>query len=88
MTSASSEPVRLAIVYEPDEHGQMTATVPALPGTISAGRNRAKARENVLDALRLMLSTPPERRSGRGQFVEELEVTLDVVRRHERGHER
>ena len=59
----------------------MTATVPASPS-----QNPAEAREDRLDALRLMLSPPPERRSGRGHFVEELEVSL-VARRYERGDE-
>lgn len=30
-----------------------------VPGAVSQGRTRAEARENVLDALRLMLSPEP-----------------------------
>ena len=36
------------------------ATIREVPGAISQGRTRAEARENVIDALRLMLSPEPE----------------------------
>lgn len=50
MTS-SSDPLRLTVVYERAEHGWTTASIPAIPATISTGRNRREARENVLDGL-------------------------------------
>lgn len=87
MRDPATEPLRLTILYEPAEHGWVTASIPAVPGTISAGRNLQKARENVLDALRLMLGAAPDRPSGDVR-VEEVEVRLDVVHAHERGHER
>ena len=87
MGDPASEPLRLAIHYEPAEQGWITASIPAVPGTISAGRNQAKARENVLDALRLMLGTANEPSGGHVR-VEQISVRLDVVRAHERGHER
>ena len=59
----------------------MTATVPASPS-----QNPAEARRGRLDAPRLMLSPPPECRSGRSHFVEQREVSL-VARRYERGDE-
>lgn len=41
----TSNPLRLTVVYERAENGWTTATIPAVPGTISAGRNRREARE-------------------------------------------
>jgi predicted RNase H-like HicB family nuclease len=49
----------LTIVYEDGEDGWIVASVPAVPGVLSQGRDRAEARENVLDALALMLSPEP-----------------------------
>ena len=51
-----SESLRLTIVYEEGEDGWIVASVPEVPGAHSQGRDRAEARENVLDALRLMLA--------------------------------
>jgi predicted RNase H-like HicB family nuclease len=83
----ASDPLKLTIVYKRAEHGSTTARIPALPRTISAGRSRHEARDNVLDALRLMLATPPESPGTRGH-VEQVEIRLDVVRSHERDHGR
>jgi predicted RNase H-like HicB family nuclease len=49
----------LTIVYEDGEDGFILATIPAVPGVLSQGRTREEARENVLDALALMLSPEP-----------------------------
>ena len=47
----------MTIAYEePDEDGWIVARVVEVPGAISQGRTRSEARENVIDALRLMLS--------------------------------
>ncbi|HEX3734389.1 MAG TPA: type II toxin-antitoxin system HicB family antitoxin [Solirubrobacterales bacterium] len=46
----------LTILYEDGEDGFILASIPAVPGVLSQGRDRAEARENVLDALALMLS--------------------------------
>ena len=52
-----SEALRLTITYdEPDEDSWIVARVVQVPGAISQGRTRQEARENVLDALRLMLA--------------------------------
>jgi predicted RNase H-like HicB family nuclease len=51
--------VDLTILYEDGEEGWIVASIPAVPGALSQGRNRDEARENVLDALALMLSTEP-----------------------------
>jgi predicted RNase H-like HicB family nuclease len=85
MTS-SSDQLRLTVVYERAEHGWTTASIPAVPGTISTGRNRREARDNVLDALREMLASPVEVPAGATR--EDVSVTLEVARTHERGHER
>jgi predicted RNase H-like HicB family nuclease len=49
----------LAIVYEDGDDGWIVSSVPAVPGALSQGRTRDEARENVLDALALMLSPEP-----------------------------
>jgi len=52
-----SDTLRLTITYdEPDEGGWIVARVVQVPGAISQGRTREEARENVIDALRLMLA--------------------------------
>ena len=48
--------LRFAIAYdEPDEEGWIVARV-VEAGAISQGRSREEARDNVIDALRLILS--------------------------------
>ena len=49
---------------EPDEEGWIVARVLEVPGALSQGRTRVEARENVLDALRTVL-TPDDELSGR-----------------------
>jgi len=52
-----SDTLRLTITYDdPDEDGWIVARVDQVPGAISQGRTREEARENVIDALRLMLA--------------------------------
>lgn len=52
-----SERLRMTIAYEePDEDGWIVARVVEVPGAISQGKTRREARDNVVDALRLMLS--------------------------------
>jgi len=52
-----SDTLRLTITYdEPDEDGWIVARLVQVPGAISQGRTREEARENVIDALRLMLA--------------------------------
>jgi predicted RNase H-like HicB family nuclease len=53
------EQLDLTIVYEPGEDGWVVASIPEVAGVFSQGRTRAEARENVIDALRLMLSPEP-----------------------------
>ena len=58
---------------EPDEDGWVVARVLEVPGALSQGRTREEARENVLDALRTVL-TPDDELSGRrsGEDLEHL----------------
>jgi predicted RNase H-like HicB family nuclease len=49
---------------EPDAEGWVVARVLEVPGALSQGRTREEARENVLDALRTVL-TPDDELSGR-----------------------
>jgi predicted RNase H-like HicB family nuclease len=49
---------------EPDEEGWVVARVLEVPGALSQGRTRVEARENVLDALRTVL-TPDDELAGR-----------------------
>jgi predicted RNase H-like HicB family nuclease len=55
-----SETLRLTIVYEDGGEGWVMATIPEVRGVFSQGRTRAEARENVIDALQLMLSPEPD----------------------------
>jgi len=48
----------------PDEAGWIVARVLEIPGAMSQGRTREEARENVLDALRTVL-TPDEELVGK-----------------------
>ena len=54
-----SSTLDLTILYEDGDEGWILASIPAVPGALSQGRNRDEARDNVLDALALMLSPEP-----------------------------
>ncbi len=55
-----SERLELTIVYERDPDSEwIMVSIPEVPGVLSQGKTRDKARENVLDALALMLSPDP-----------------------------
>jgi len=43
------------VVYTPIEDGWMMATVPELPGAVTQGRNLDEARENIKEAVELLL---------------------------------
>jgi predicted RNase H-like HicB family nuclease len=76
-----SEPLRLTIVYEDAGDGWVLARIPEVRGAISQGRTRAEARENVIDALRLMLKPDPSSDDGGGDAAvgerELLELTIN-----------
>ena len=65
----------MTITYdEPDEDGWIVARVVEVPGAISQGRTRSEARDNVVDALPLMLSHDDEE----GNADESLELHLQL----------
>jgi predicted RNase H-like HicB family nuclease len=70
-----SDPLNLTIVYEPDEDGWIMVSIPEVPGVLSQGRTREEARENILDALRLMLSPEPSE-AGDQRDREALQLTI------------
>ncbi len=52
-----NERLRMTIQFdEPDEEGWIVARVVEVPGALSQGKTREEARENVLDALRVVLA--------------------------------
>lgn len=72
-----TERLRLTIAYdEPDEEGWIVARVIEVPGAISQGRTRTDARENVIDALRLMLSPDENESKATSDRSEPLELIL------------
>jgi predicted RNase H-like HicB family nuclease len=74
---AMSEKLRLTIAYdEPDEEGWIVARVVEVPGAISQGRTREEARDNVIDALRVMLSPDDGDASVAADRSEQLDLIL------------
>jgi len=72
-----SETLRLTITYdEPDADGWIVARVVEVPGAVSQGRTPEQARENVLDALRLMLAPDHDDANVAAGRSEPLELTL------------
>lgn len=62
---------------DPDEDGWIVARVLEVPGALSQGRTREEARENVLDALRTVL-TPDEQLAG-GRPSDDIEHLRFIV---------
>lgn len=74
---AMSDTLRLTIAYdEPDEDGWIVARVVEIPGTLSQGRSREEARENVVDALRLMLTPDDDDPDVVNERTEPLDLTM------------
>jgi predicted RNase H-like HicB family nuclease len=72
-----SDKLRLTIAYdEPDEDGWTVARMIEVPGAISQGRTRAEARENVIDALRVVLSLDDDDLAAAGAQSESLDLIL------------
>ena len=57
---AMSDALRFTIRYSDGGEDWVMAQVEEVPGAISQGRTRRETRENVIDALRLMLRPEPE----------------------------
>ena len=70
-----SDPLQLTIVYEHGEDGWIIASIPQVPGVLTQGRSREEARENVVDALRLMLKPEP----GTGDDIDREPLTLSIT---------
>jgi predicted RNase H-like HicB family nuclease len=64
---------------DPDEDGWIVARVHQVLGAVSQGRTREEARENVIDALRLMLT--PEETNADGSEPLKLPLANAVVAR-------
>jgi predicted RNase H-like HicB family nuclease len=72
-----SEHLQMTIAYdEPDEEGWIVARVVEVPGALSQGRTREEARENVIDALRLMLSPDDDDGAAAAGRSEQLDLIL------------
>jgi predicted RNase H-like HicB family nuclease len=66
----------LTIAYDGfDEDGWIVARVVEVPGAVSQARTREEARENVIDALRLLLSPDHDAMAAAGE-TEKLELRL------------
>jgi predicted RNase H-like HicB family nuclease len=69
--------LRLTIAFdEPDEQGWIVARVVEVPGALSQGRTRDEARENAIDALRLMLTPDDDDPSVSTGRTEPLDLTV------------
>lgn len=72
-----SEHLHMTIAYdEPDEAGWIVARVVEVPGALSQGRTREEARENVIDALRLMLAPGDDDAGAAAGRREQLDLIL------------
>ena len=72
-----SEHLQMTITYdEADEDGWIVARVVEVPGALSQGRTREEARENVIDALRLMLSPDDDDAAAATGRSEQLDLIL------------
>jgi predicted RNase H-like HicB family nuclease len=73
-----AESLHLTINYGDAGEGWVTAQVAEIPGAISEGKTREEARENVIDALDVLL-TPDEELQGSSQNANSESVTLTVA---------
>ena len=72
-----SERLRMTITFEdPDEDGWIVARVHEVPGAISQGRTLEEARENVLDALQVVLAPDDDDKGIAAGRTEVLDLTL------------
>ena len=67
----------MTITYdEPDAEGWIVARVAEVPGALSQGRTREEARENVIDALRLMLAPDDDDPTATADRSDQLDLIL------------
>ena len=63
--------------FEDAGDGWVLATIAEVPGAISQGRTREEARENVIDALRTVL-TPDHQLAGQAPSGDDESLTLTI----------
>lgn len=69
--------IRMTISFDdPDDDGWIVARVLEVPGALSQGRTRQEARENVLDALQVVLAPDDHERDVRAGQSEPLDLML------------
>lgn len=69
--------LRMTITFqEPDKEGWIVARIVEVPGALSQGRTREEARENVLDALQVVLAPDKDDDSVQAGRSEALDLTL------------
>jgi predicted RNase H-like HicB family nuclease len=74
-----NDKLQMTIAYEEsDEDGWIVARVVEVPGAMSQGRTREEARENVIDALRLMLAPDDDDARVASGRSEQLDLTLSL----------
>ena len=61
---------------EPDEAGWIVARILEVPGALSQGKTREEARENVLDALQVVLAPDDDDASVQAGRGEPLDLTV------------
>jgi predicted RNase H-like HicB family nuclease len=72
-----NERLRLTTAFEDsDEEGWIVARVMEVPGALSQGRTREEARENVLDALQVVLAPDEDDKGVLAGRSEALDLTL------------
>ena len=73
-----SETLSLTVHFEDAGDGWVLATIPEVPGAISQGHTRKEARENVIDALRTVL-TPDHQLAGQAPSGDDESLTLTIA---------
>jgi len=73
-----SETLSLTVHFEDAGDGWVLAKIPEVPGAISQGRTREEARENVIDALRTVL-TPDHQLAGQTPSSDDESLTLTIA---------
>lgn len=73
-----TQTLSLTVHFEEAGNGWVMATIPEVPGAISQGRTREEARENVIDALRTVL-TPDDQLAGRAPSPGDEPLTLTIA---------
>jgi predicted RNase H-like HicB family nuclease len=72
-----NERLRMTIAFDdPDEAGWIVARIVEVPGALSQGKTREEARENVLDALQVVLAPDDDDASVQAGRSEPLDLTV------------